>query len=81
MRKMYDERLKSHEEPLKKIEVTLGSIGRRRGRDLEKMALEIFKEALERRGIEPGKVEKLTLEDEKGVGWKSTSISTTGRRI
>jgi hypothetical protein len=65
MRKTYDERLKSHEEQLKKIEVTLGSIGR--GRDLEKMVLEFFKEALERRGIEPGRVEKLTLEDEEGV--------------
>jgi hypothetical protein len=65
MRKTYDERLKSHEEQLKKIEVTLGSIGR--GRDLEKMVLEIFKEALERRGVEPGRVEKLTLGDEEGV--------------
>jgi hypothetical protein len=67
MRKTYDERLKSHEEQLKKIEVTLGSIGRRWGRDLEKMVLEIFKEALERRGVEPGRVEKLTLEGEEGV--------------
>jgi len=65
MRKTYDERFKSHEEQLKKIEVTLGSIGR--GRDLEKMMLEIFREALERRGIEPGRVEKLTLEGEEGV--------------
>jgi hypothetical protein len=65
MRKTYDERLKSHEEQLKKIEVTLGSIGR--GGDLEKMVLEIFREALERMGIEPGRVEKLTLEDEEGV--------------
>ena len=67
MRKTYDERFKSHEEQLKRIEVTLGSIGRRWGRDLEKMVLEIFKEALERRGVEPGRVEKLTLEDEEGV--------------
>jgi len=65
MRKTYDERFKSHEEQLKKIEVTLGSIGR--SLDLEQMVLEIFREALERRGIEPGKVEKLTLEDEEGV--------------
>jgi len=65
MRKTHDERLKSHEEQFKKIEVTLGSI--RRGRDVEKVVLEIFKEVLERRGIEPGRVEKLTLEDEEGV--------------
>jgi hypothetical protein len=45
----------------------LGSIGRRWGRDLEKMVLEIFREALERRGIEPGRVEKLTLEGKEGV--------------
>ncbi|AKT34115.1 putative hypothetical protein containing a coiled-coil domain [Pyrobaculum sp. WP30] len=68
MRKTYDERFKSHEEQLKRIEVTLGSIGR--GLDLEQMVLEIFREALERRGIEPGKVEKLTLEDEEGVRLK-----------
>jgi len=67
MRKAYDERFKSHEEQLKKIEVTLGSIGRRWGRDLEKMMLEIFRETLERRGIEPGRVEKLTLEGKEGV--------------
>jgi Protein of unknown function (DUF1626). len=68
MRKTYDERFKSHEEQLKRIEVTLGSIGR--GLDLEQMVLEIFREALERKGIEPGKVEKLTLEDEEGVRLK-----------
>jgi hypothetical protein len=65
MRKTYDERFRSNEEQLKKIEVTLGSIGR--GWDLEKMVLEIFEEALERRGVELGRVEKLTLEGEEGV--------------
>jgi len=65
MRKTYNERFKSHEEHLKRIDVTLGSIGR--GRDLEKMVLEIFREALERRGIEPGRVEKWILEGEEGV--------------
>ena len=49
-----------------KVEVTIGSMGRRWGRDLEMMVLEIFKEALERRGIEPGKVEKLRFTDRDG---------------
>ncbi len=49
-----------------KVEVTIGSMGRRWGRDLEMMVLEIFKEALERRGIEPGKVEKLRFKDRDG---------------
>jgi hypothetical protein len=65
MRKTYDERFRSHEEQLKRIDVTLGSIGR--GRDLENMVLEIFRKALERRGVEPGRVEKLTLEGVEGV--------------
>ena len=65
MRKTCDERFRSHEEQPKRIEVTLGSIGR--GRDLEKMVLEIFREALEHRGVEPGRVEKLTLEGEESV--------------
>jgi hypothetical protein len=65
MRKTYDERFRSHEEQLKRIDVTLGSIGK--GRDLENMVLEIFRKALERRGVEPGRVEKLTLEGVEGV--------------
>jgi hypothetical protein len=49
-----------------KVEVTIGSMGRRWGEDLERMVLEIFKEALEKRGIEPGKVEKMRFVDEDG---------------
>ena len=47
----------------KRGEVTIGSVGRRWGRDLETMVLEIFKETLEKRGIEPGKVEKFRYVD------------------
>jgi hypothetical protein len=47
-------------------EVTIGSMGRRWGEDLERMVLEIFREALEKRGIEPGKVEKLRFTDRDG---------------
>jgi len=49
-----------------RVEVTIGSMGRRWGEDLERMVLEIFREALEERGIEPGKVEKLRFTDEDG---------------
>jgi hypothetical protein len=46
-----------------RVEVTIGSMGRG---DLERMVLEIFREALEKRGIEPGKVEKLRFTDRDG---------------
>jgi len=49
-----------------KVEVTLGSMGRRWGFDLERTVLEIFKEVLERKGIEPGKVEKFRFKDRDG---------------
>jgi hypothetical protein len=60
MRKTFDERLK-------RLEVTMGYLGGRWGRDLEKMVLELFKEALERRGVEAEKVEKLVLKTDVGV--------------
>jgi hypothetical protein len=60
MRKTYDERLK-------RLEVTLGYLGGRWGRDLEKVVLELFKEALERRGVEAEKVEKLVLKTDVGA--------------
>jgi hypothetical protein len=49
-----------------RVEVTIGSMGRGWGEDLERMVLEIFREALEKRGIEPGKVEKLRFTDRDG---------------
>ena len=49
-----------------KVEVTLGSMGRKWETDLERMVLEIFKETLEREGIEPGKVVKFTFKDKDG---------------
>jgi hypothetical protein len=60
MRKTFDERLK-------RLEVTMGYLGGRWGRDLEKVVLELFKEALERRGVEAEKVEKLVLKTDVGV--------------
>jgi hypothetical protein len=52
------------------IEVILGSIGKRWGRDLEKAVLEIYRHALEERGIEPGKVEKFVYVDPEGKYYK-----------
>ena len=50
----------------RRVEVTIGSMGRRWGRDLERIVLEIFKEALERRGIKIGKVESFRYVDVTG---------------
>jgi len=51
----------------KRIEVTIGSMGRRWGLDLEKTVLEIYREVLEEKGIEPGKVSKFRLKDADGT--------------
>lgn len=59
-----------------RVEVTIGSMGRRWGMDLERTVLKIFKEALEARGIEPGKVEKFRFKDVDGkiTGFKGKII-------
>lgn len=49
-----------------KVEVTIGSMDMRWGIDLERTILKIFKETLEAKGIEPGKVEKFRFKDENG---------------
>ncbi len=49
-----------------RVEVTIGSMGRRWGSDLEMMVLELFRELLEDRGIEPGQVRKFRFKDESG---------------
>ncbi|MGC8932748.1 MAG: PD-(D/E)XK nuclease family protein [Candidatus Methanodesulfokora sp.] len=49
-----------------RVEVTIGSMGKRWGTDLERTVLGIFKEVLEEKGIEPGKVEKLRFVDRDG---------------
>ncbi len=50
----------------RRVEVTVGSVGRRWGFDLEKTVLEIFREVLEKKGIEPGRVEKFRFRDVDG---------------
>ena len=49
-----------------RVEVTIGRVGRRWGIDLERTVLRLFKETLEERGIEPGKVEKYSYIDRDG---------------
>lgn len=48
------------------LKVAVGSLGRRWGRDLERTVLELYRHALEERGIEPGKVEKFVYTDLRG---------------
>jgi len=69
----HDEKFESVNKELKRLskavaelQIIVGSMGRRWGRDLEKMVLEIYRHALEERGIEPGKVEKFKYVDREG---------------
>ncbi len=74
------ERLEGLERELERVrmrvEVTIGSMGRRWGRDLERTTLEIFREVLEREGIEPGRVERFVRVDEDG-----SVTGVKGRRV
>ncbi|WP_052883143.1 PD-(D/E)XK nuclease family protein [Thermoproteus tenax] len=48
------------------LKVAMGSLGRRWGRDLERTVLEIYRDALEGKGVEPGRVEKFVYTDVDG---------------
>jgi len=48
------------------LKITIGSIGRRWGRDLEKTIIELYRHILEEHGIIPEKIEKFTYEDIDG---------------
>jgi hypothetical protein len=48
------------------LKVAMGSLGRRWGRDLERTVLELYRHALEKRGVEPGKVERFVYTDVDG---------------
>jgi hypothetical protein len=68
-----EERLMEHDKSLARLEVVLGHFGGRWGRSMERMVLEIFREVLEERGIEPGKVEKFEYIDSDGRYYKKGS--------
>ena len=68
-----NKRLEAHERLLEELarsvgelKVAMGSLGRRWGRDLERTVLELYRHALEERGIEPGKVERFVYTDVDG---------------
>jgi hypothetical protein len=48
------------------LKVAMGSLGRRWGRDLERTVLELYRHALEERGVDPGKVERFVYTDVDG---------------
>jgi len=67
--KRLEELSKRIEELTRKVgeqSAVLGSIGRRWGRDLEKMIIELYRHVLEERGIIPEKIERFTYVDTDG---------------
>jgi hypothetical protein len=66
----HSKRLEELSRAVAQIHVTLGRLGGRWGRNMEKMVLEIFKKVLEERGIELGKVERFEYVDWDGRFYK-----------
>jgi len=62
----HTKRLEELSRIVSRLEVALGSIGRRWGRDLEKVVLEVYRRALEERGVVPEKVERFIHIDRDG---------------
>jgi len=58
--------LEEHSKALVRIEATLGSLSGRLGIDLERAILNIYRDVLERMGVEPGRVEKISYRDIDG---------------
>jgi hypothetical protein len=66
----HSKRLEELSRAVAQIHVTLGRLGGRWGRNMERMVLEIFKKVLEERGIELGKVERFEYVDWDGRFYK-----------
>jgi len=62
----HERRLEELTRAVGEVKVAIGSLGRRWGRDLERTVLELYRHALEERGVEPGKVEKFIYTDIEG---------------
>jgi hypothetical protein len=62
----HGKRLEELTRAIGELKVSVGSLGRRWGRDLERTVLELYRQTLEERGVEPGKVEKYVYTDLKG---------------
>jgi len=62
----HGKRLEELTRAIGELKVSVGSLGRRWSRDLERTVLELYRQTLEEKGIEPGKVEKYVYTDFKG---------------
>jgi hypothetical protein len=62
----HEERLGELTRVVGELKVAVGSLGRRWGRDLERTVLELYRHALEERGVEPGRVERFAYTDVDG---------------
>jgi len=67
----HERRLEELTRAVGELKVAVGSLGRRWGRDLERTVLELYRHALEERGIEPGRVEKFVYTDVDGRFYRS----------
>jgi hypothetical protein len=62
----HEKRLEELARAVGELKVAVGSLGRRWGRDLERTVLELYRHALEEKGVEPGRVEKFVYTDVDG---------------
>jgi len=62
----HSKRLEELTKAVGELKVAVGSLGRRWGRDLERTVLELYKHALEEKGVEAGEVEKFVYTDVDG---------------
>ncbi|MFP3198974.1 MAG: DUF3782 domain-containing protein [Thermoproteus sp.] len=67
----HERRLEELTRAVGELKVAVGSLGRRWGRDLERAVLELYRHALEERGVEPGRVEKFVYTDVDGRFYRS----------
>jgi len=67
----HERRLEELTRAVGELKVAVGSLGRRWGRDLERTVLELYRHALEERGVEPGRVEKFVYTDIDGRFYRS----------
>ena len=62
----HGKRLEELTKAVGELKVAVGSLGRRWGRDLERAVLELYRHALEEKGVEAGRVEKFVYTDVDG---------------
>jgi hypothetical protein len=62
----YSKRLEELTRAVGELKIAIGSIGGRRGRDLEKTIIELYRHVLAERGVIPEKIERFVYEDRDG---------------